>query len=488
MGETIENFKKFTNFKIIYFLGFASLSCFQPFISIYLHSFETITPSIIGIITCLIPFLSFIAAPLWTGLADKYNSHRLVLILNCSLTIIALVLLIPTDGNLFGIFLLVGLYSLSSAPIFPIVDSFVLKQMGEDSKYYGMQRLFGAISYGIVAFVTGILIHHSLNSIFISYAFWMVLFIAYYIYNQTTMGSKLKKSGASLTNFRKLLEEEETVKESTADGSNSEDIVLEQVSENSSVNSSPSITPKSYDDDMKNNLLDKEDSSENITSIQIQEETNTLEERLTTKQVIVNLLKDAHMMIFLFAVMICGMTANIIGNYLFLFLHDVKHASSLLLGSTMPFTVVMELPFFFFGKQLLTIVGVNKMIIIGHVCFITRLCLYNILAIESISPWFVLPIEILHGIAFATIWGAGVELSNQMAPKGYETTYQGIFSGIYCGLGAGLGSIIGGFLYEHKSPMYLFRFTAIATTFSLIIFTLNQLYFSKKKKEINNCK
>ncbi|EGC38342.1 hypothetical protein DICPUDRAFT_148970 [Dictyostelium purpureum] len=41
--------------------------------------------------------------------------------------------------------------------------------------------------------------------------------------------------------------------------------------------------------------------------------------------------------------------------------------------------------------------------------------------------------------------GAGVELSNQMAPKENETTYQGIFSGIYCGLGAGLGSIIGGF-------------------------------------------
>ncbi|EGC36015.1 hypothetical protein DICPUDRAFT_151555 [Dictyostelium purpureum] len=492
MKDTLENFKKYPNLKVIYFLSSAALACIQPFISVYLHSFKTIKPSVIGIITCIIPFLSFVSAPIWTGIADKHNVQKRVLVFNCLVASVALLLLIPTNDNLFGIFALISLYSISSAPITPLIDGFVLKEMGEDSKLYGMQRLFAAISYGLAAFATGIVIEkHSINFLFVSYTFWMVIFLIYFIYNQTNIASKIKKSGVNLSNFKKLLEEEE-VEINNNNNNNINDINNNENDSGCTQNDidSPTLVVKAKDqpeeiNDVKDNLIEKEGDYEDLASIPMQANggEHIPQERLRTKQVYLNILKDAHMMIFLFATMICGMTANIIGNFLFLFLQDVKHASSMLLGSTMPFTVVMELPFFFFGKQLLTVVGVNKLIIIGHCAFILRLCLYNILAIESVSPWFVLPIEILHGIAFATIWTAGVELSNQMAPKGYETTYQGIFAGMFVGLGAGLGSIIGGFLYEHKSPMYLFRFTAIATTFSLIVFSLNQLYFSKKNKK-----
>ncbi|KAN0019164.1 hypothetical protein ACTFIU_002366 [Dictyostelium citrinum] len=574
-GESILNsFKKHTNIKLLYFFEFASLSCFQPFISIYLNSKE-LKPSIIGIITCLIPFLSFLSSPFWANISDRFGIQKKIVIVNSILSMIALLLLIPTGDNIIGIFILIGLYSIVSSPICPIVDSLVLKDLGEDSKLYGQQRLFGAISYGIVAFFTGMIINHfSMNYLYVIYAFWMIVFLVFYIFNQTKYGSKLKLTN-SLNSFKKLINEKTTIGGDDADDigidiitpgggggsiedgdneklSTSSKGLLVQSKSNSNIISSNDIvqsnenTIENERDDQLEQDMEMEEigslvfssnnnssqdlgeailisasittttsSSNNINNNEINNTNDNvvllkdgadfiknnesitsgggdveeipidliyIEEKLTNKQVMKNIIKNPQMMIFLFAMVICGMTSNIISNFLFLFLKDHLEASNFLLGSTLPFTVVMELPFFFFGKQLLEKVGVTKMIIIGHSAYIIRLCLYNIFVIQSISPWFVLPIETLHGIAFATLWGAGVELSSQMAPKGYEAFYQGIFSGIYCGLGSGIGSIVGGFLYEHKSAFFLFRFTAIITIISLVVFTLSQLFYSRKQQ------
>ncbi|EGC34751.1 hypothetical protein DICPUDRAFT_34489 [Dictyostelium purpureum] len=533
MGEIIENFKKYTNIKLLYFFQFASLSCFQPFISVYLYHFKSIQPSIIGIITCLIPFISFIASPVWTWVTDYFQCPKKIIILNSILSTICLLLLIPIGDNLIGIFLLISSYSFISSPICPIVDSLVLKQLGSDSKLYGMQRLFGAISYGAVAISTGFIIQkYGLKYLFIIYGIWMAVFLVYYIFNQTEKGSKFKKSmsGQSLSSFKKLVNEKlieleerqqteldkenetkpniQAIVEKEKQLFNSASSLGSMVSNNSfehldssgcsSMSTTPPVTLKrnsniiSSNDIIVSNEKENEIIKNNCNNSKSQ--TDLLDQEInyeintSLKQALLDLLKNTQMIIFLLACVICGMTANIISNFLFLFLQDQKHASVALCSTSLPFTILMELPFFFFGKDLLNKLGETKLIIVGHSAFIIRLCLYNIIAIDSVSPWFVLPIETLHGIAFASIWVAGVEYSNKMSPKGYETTYQGVFSGVYGGFGSGLGSIVGGFLYEHMSPMYLFRFTAILTTISLISFSLSQIYFSKKNNNniINN--
>ncbi|KAN0008988.1 hypothetical protein ACTFIU_008875 [Dictyostelium citrinum] len=539
MVETIlSSFKRHTNLKILYFFQSASIACFQPFIAIYLRDKE-LKPSIIGVITCLIPLISFISSPIWSNISDRFGIQKKVVIFNMLISMVALLLLIPNGGNVIGIFFLIILYSIVTAPLCPIIDSLVIKDLGEDSKLYGQQRLFGAISYGIVAFLTGILInHYSVNYIHVSYAFWVVVFLIFYIFNQTNYGSKLKITKSLKNSFKKLNDEKtpggsdenegsiEIVNIITPDGNDdiitkpsysiersisnyniisSNDIILsnenlivttekddehnlENLKNNNSNENLGEAILSSQNDNIDNQncgdeiLLKKENT---INSDQIKE--ITIENnRLTNKQVFKKILKNPQMMIFLLAMAICGMTYNIINSFLFIFLRDHLDASNFLLGSTMPFTVVMELPFFFFGKQLLEKVGVTKMIMIGHSAFILRLCLYNIFVIDSVSPWFILPIETLHGVAFATIWGAGVEFSSKMAPKGYETFYQGIFTGLYSGLGSCIGSILGGFIYEHKSAFFLFRFNAIITTTSLIIFSLTQFYYSKEFQKLKN--
>ncbi|KAM9970621.1 hypothetical protein ACTFIR_002483 [Dictyostelium discoideum] len=554
-GESILNsFKKHTNIKLLYFFLFSSLSTFYPFITIYLNS-KQLKPSIIGIITCLLPFLSFLSSPFWTNISDRFGIQKKIIIINSVLSMILFLLLIPSGNNIIAIFILIGIFSFVSPPICPIIDSLVLKELGEDSKLYGQQRLFGAVSYGLVAFFTGIIInHYSIDFLPVIYAFWIIVFLIFYIFNQTKYGSKLKLTN-SLNSFKKLINEK-TIGSSDeieidiitpgGDNNNDDEKMMVKSKSNSNIISSNEIVQSNENliDNERDDQLEQDMEMEEIGSLVFSSNNNSsqdlgetilisslsssqnneinnnndnvvllkdgadfiknnkesitiggdcdveeipidldnIEEKLTNGQVMINIIKNPQVMIFFFVMVICGMTSNIIGNFLFLFLKDQKNASNFLLGSTLPFTVVMELPFFFFGKQLLEKVGVTKMIIIGHSAYIIRLCLYNIFVIDSISPWFVLPIEVLHGISFATLWGAGVEHSSKMAPKGYEAFYQGIFSGIYCGLGPGIGSIVGGFLYQHKSAFFLFRFTAIITIISLIIFTLSQIFYSKKQQ------
>lgn len=62
-------------------------------------------------------------------------------------------------------------------------------------------------------------------------------------------------------------------------------------------------------------------------------------------------------------VVMLGVGAAIIGNFLFIFLRTDLNASGLLLGVDMIFTVLLELPFFFYGKQLLEKVGIRWMMV-----------------------------------------------------------------------------------------------------------------------------
>jgi hypothetical protein len=71
-------------------------------------------------------------------------------------------------------------------------------------------------------------------------------------------------------------------------------------------------------------------------------------------------------------VMMLGMGVAVIGNFLFIFLRTDLNASGLLLGVDMIFTVLLELPFFFFGKQLLEKIGIRWMMVASTASLVSK--------------------------------------------------------------------------------------------------------------------
>lgn len=373
--------------KLLHLLVYGGLGCIQPFLSIFFAS-RGIPSGEIGILTSIAPFIGFVVTPSWSLLADKTQSHRLVLMITICATGIfgGLMGFITSIRSIFAFLPLVILYSISASPLGALVDHSVLSLLGTEKNFYGRQRVFGAIGWGITAFVSGLL-SDTFGDLRVLFLGLVVVFVLFFL------------------------------------------VVLFGV-------------PRSLSDS---------ESPGSVVPPQVSSALPLLLRRLS---------------FFLVMALFVGMGMSIISNFLFLFLVEHLDAPDTLLGLSISVTVLMELPFFFWSEVLLRIFKVRGLIIISHISFILRALAYTLLT----SAWWVLPIELLHGVTFACMWTAVVAHASNVAPKGLEATSQGILNATFGGLGMGLGAILGGFVYQEWGPIVLFRGLAVGLFVSLILF------------------
>lgn len=142
--------------KASYFFYFGASSCLMPFIALY-YAQNGLSASQIGLLAGLLPLVTLVSAPLWSGLADVTGRHRALLLLALGGSVAA-VLGLSQTGSLAGLILLVMLNAFSLAPVIPLIDNTVLAMLGERRSLYGQQRLWGAVGWGVVAPLAGRLI------------------------------------------------------------------------------------------------------------------------------------------------------------------------------------------------------------------------------------------------------------------------------------------------------------------------------------------
>ena len=149
-----------------YLFYFAAAVFIQPNFVVYLQRLD-FSGAQIGVLTGMIPLIIMVGAPLWTGLADASNLHRLIM----SLTIVVAIVtasLFPLVNSFALIMPLVILYALFAAPIIPFADSTTMAMLAEDRVLYGRVRLGGTIGWGGVALLAGPII----GAYGIRWAFW----------------------------------------------------------------------------------------------------------------------------------------------------------------------------------------------------------------------------------------------------------------------------------------------------------------------------
>lgn len=143
-----------------------------------------------------------------------------------------------------------------------------------------------------------------------------------------------------------------------------------------------------------------------------------------------NLFKDVKIIIFFFIATVCGLSLGVIGTFQFLFLNELG-APSLVMGLTLTFTCVSEIPFMYLSDTFIQWFGHEAVFSIVLFCYSLRFFLYSILQ----DPWLILPIELLHGICFGALWPAAASFANQVAPEGLGATVQNLVSAASLGLG-----------------------------------------------------
>jgi MFS family permease len=167
---------------------------------------------------------------------------------------------------------------------------------------------------------------------------------------------------------------------------------------------------------------------------------------------------------FLSMALFGGIGMTFVHVYLFLALGHMG-ASKLLMGWSMFVATGSELGLFLISAKLLRL-GPQRLFNVSMVLLLVRLALTGLIE----DPRWILPIQLLHGCTFGTMWLAGVAYAKATSPPGLGATAQGVFLATFMGLGSGLGSLLGGELLPGGAHgMYLGATVVVGIGFAIYI-------------------
>jgi PPP family 3-phenylpropionic acid transporter len=148
------------------FILFASTAFVSPFIVLYFQrlGFNGVQ---IGILTGIAPLVTFVAAPLWSALADATRRHHLILAIAILLGI-AMLIVYPLVSAFLPILFVAIFLNFFFAPVSAFADSATMHMLADKRELYGRVRVGGSIGFGLAATVAGTVV----ENFGLKYAFW----------------------------------------------------------------------------------------------------------------------------------------------------------------------------------------------------------------------------------------------------------------------------------------------------------------------------
>ncbi|KAI3651115.1 hypothetical protein MP228_004596 [Amoeboaphelidium protococcarum] len=438
------------------FFGYGSMT----YLSLFYDQIMLFSPLQIGILTSLPPIISFLIAPQFMFIADKYNWHRNMMVFCSVASAVAtmmFLLLRPTpdmggaEDFLSASFLLTVAVTLSYAipwcAIAPLIDMSVLTKLKqrcgdmdekEQKKLYGKQRWVGSITYGLSAFIMGYLygIFPRMSAIFVSWTVSVgVLFV----------GGLYMPQNSTHTPNAKL-------------------VLIQSSDQNSDKDIEKSAT-------MESEITDDD--------VQSQDSSASSQGKASFIQSVRILSGNSDLVLFWAFAFVQGLCQSVVNNFLNIMLVERLNAGATILAVGSLNRVLLEAPFFFFngpvqililkclGLQNVKPAEASKWVMIcSQIILGFRTLMYALLSFFTLNPYIDLGIELLHGAMYANFYGNAVQAAAALAPKEYQGTSQGIFSSIYCGLGPFVGSILGGYIYNSIGSGWMFLICSILCVIS----------------------
>lgn len=135
------------------------MAALSPFLVVYYQELG-LKGTQIGILAGLPALISLVGSPAWGAFADRTKKKKLTLLMSIGGAIL-FALAISRFATFWLLIPMVALYAFFSSPIFPLIDSSVMADLGGQKQKYGQYRMWGAIGWGISAPIIGWLIEIS---------------------------------------------------------------------------------------------------------------------------------------------------------------------------------------------------------------------------------------------------------------------------------------------------------------------------------------
>jgi predicted MFS family arabinose efflux permease len=414
----------FLEFKFLYFLTFGGLGVLFSYLPVYYESLS-FSKAQIGVL-CMIPSIcTFLTAPLLSILGDIFQAHYELIIISLISSAITMLLQLPvkTYGLLSA---LTCISSVLRAPLTPQIDALVISSI-PNKLIYGNIRLWGAVGYGIFSLIGGWITdtRSSSNSLkkdqedlsaasfrLVFYFHGVLFFLAgflliYLVHRHRFVFTKAEEKTAK-TELSPLLET------GTREQPNQE----------------CSLPPPGI--------------------------LSSLKKVFTTDQ--------KALIVFSFVVFSSGFSTGVIYSFLFIRLAQLG-GSGLVMGVSRFITCAAEVPMFQVAGFLQEKFGIWPLLAVTQLAFAIRFLYYSWLT----TPWYILPIELLHGLTYATMWSVSCSYANKISPPECHSTLQTLLNGLHWGIGSAVGSLIGGFVYDSYGAVTLFLMSALLSVFSMIL-------------------
>ena len=380
----------------------------------------------IGIVLSTPGLVALFTNPVICGYSDKSGKHRQVIIGVALLVMVSFLLQLPAlpSFNLFSqnlrfLYLAIcnGIFGIFIGATYPLVSALSINYLNakfgsEGHHRFGQERLFGAVSWAIIALLLGVLFDIP------GFQLWIVhilLTLAGFIFVIT------------------LLLFFKATAEKAADDAEQPALIAAEALEN--------------DDDADDTTPD-----ECATSAQ------SPHAEMTVPQAISQILLKGGLSNVLFFNLVfwlsCGMT--LVENLLFLYIVDELHSTNLICGVSVLITVLFQFPFFLAAPYLLRHNSASTLAILGALSYAVRAAGY------AMAPraWVVLAVEPLHGVTYSLFHTASVAYVVERTPGRFVATGQAMLM-VVSGLAKTLAPCVGGFVIQGFGSRVLYAGVAM---------------------------
>lgn len=458
--------------KFFYFFFFSGWGSLLPYLALYFKQL-LLTPTQVGILMGLKPFVNFLVIPLWGAIVDRFNKSRLVLIVSLVALIIATfsICLVPppvqrkilTHKLCNDTEKLNRVTDLDSEMSEPEIDKMV-----EDNKDKYRLVVDNAFTEGNPWPLNAIVNFKALEGTYIdSKRCFITLFII------TFIGTLISSPSLALvdTATMQLL------------GPNTHKYGMQRLTGSigwglgASVVGASLRTTHKCDHNRRVEVVDfipcfYSFAGLMTTALVIATRFRFSDDNKPEKKNVglrggLQALRNSKYLMFLFTALYLGFLMAFIKTFLFWHLKDLG-GPQLLFSVISAVNCFAEVSMYFLSSKLIKYIGHARVLYLGLICYSIRLLYYAFIK----NPWYVLPVEILPGITTAAVWAACLSYVSQNSKPGAKTTMQCILHGVHWGLGYGAGEIIGGILVHRFGAPVTFVIFGILCILILLLYIL----------------
>lgn len=460
--------------RILYLTYYASLGALMPYLPVYFHSLGH-SGSAIGILGAVKPLTTFLVAPLWGILSDRYG-NRVSLLQFTFVTSLMFQLMVGWGVNLNFLIVSVFITALLNAPVKSLIDTVVMEKLtsDEDRHRFGQLRLWGQIGFGVGSSMVG-----SLLSMFPGDDKSKAEEVKPPTFSFTTASQPEVATHPTLekvihgieTGIEVACETDACAEVAAVSTDKARNALFEMTKDLLGkkvwgIGSSGSFALKGYAwAFLMHGLL----SIPTLFAIrtfrpekevaQASRKNNKVDEpkkKTDIGQGLRLLAKNSDALIFFFLVFVIGTSSGCIENFAYVRVREVGGTGNQM-GILRLVSSLAGAPMFWFSGPLTEYLGVDVVLVLSLLAYVARF--FNYAYIHH--PYHALPAEALRGITFALFWSSGSTYAHRISPPGMAATMLMLLNAMYGGLGQSLGAIIGGKLQSKLGTVGTFKYSGL---------------------------